>query len=83
MVHFYRKRFSGERERLLIMEREKHLKAALDKLAGVRAIIRKRRTKDSLPTVAVVGYTNSGELHMASQHKHSSQECAIFTEVEG
>lgn len=57
-----RKRVSGEREHFMIMEREKRLKAALDKLAGVRLLIRKNRVKHSIPTVAVVGYTNSGKL---------------------
>uniref|UniRef100_A0A0N7ZDH1 Hflx-type G domain-containing protein n=1 Tax=Scylla olivacea TaxID=85551 RepID=A0A0N7ZDH1_SCYOL len=58
---YMRKRLFGEKEHLMIIEREKHLKTALDKLAAVRAIIRKRRTKNSLPSVAVVGYTNSGK----------------------
>lgn len=58
---YFRKRMFGEREHLMIMEREKRLKAALDKLAGVRSLIRKNRVKNNIPTVAVVGYTNSGK----------------------
>lgn len=58
---YIRKRISGDAERLMVMEREKRLKAALSKLAGIRAVIRRSRKKSSLPTVAVVGYTNSGK----------------------
>ncbi|XP_071525064.1 putative GTP-binding protein 6 [Panulirus ornatus] len=58
---YIRKRMSGEAEHLMVMEREKKLKAALIKLARVREVIRRGRAKSDFPTVAVVGYTNAGK----------------------
>lgn len=46
----------------MVTEREKRLKAALTKLAGIRAQVRANRAKSSLPTIAVVGYTNAGKM---------------------
>ena len=36
------------------------LKRALDKLKDQREILKKERRRREIPTVAVVGYTNSG-----------------------
>lgn len=58
---YIRKRLPGERERMIIMEREKRIRNALNKLAGNRALIRRGRSRSNLPTVAIVGYTNSGK----------------------
>ncbi|XP_042213717.1 putative GTP-binding protein 6 isoform X2 [Homarus americanus] len=58
---YIRKRVSGDTQRTMVMEREKRLKAALTKLAGIRAQVRRGRERSNLPTVAVVGYTNAGK----------------------
>lgn len=51
----------GEKERMLMMEREKRLRNALNIIAGKRAHIRQNRVKSDIPTIAVVGYTNAGK----------------------
>lgn len=51
----------GEKERMLMMEREKRLRNALNTIAGKRAHIRQNRVKSDIPTIAVVGYTNAGK----------------------
>ncbi|XP_045584223.2 putative GTP-binding protein 6 [Procambarus clarkii] len=58
---YIRKSITGETDRMMVMEREKKLKNALAKLAGIRAMVRKSRKKSSLASVAVVGYTNAGK----------------------
>ncbi|XP_068248270.1 putative GTP-binding protein 6 [Palaemon carinicauda] len=51
----------GDRERLIMMNREKRLRNTLDDIASNRAHIRQNRKKSDIPTIAVVGYTNSGK----------------------
>uniref|UniRef100_A0A1B6CJ09 Hflx-type G domain-containing protein n=1 Tax=Clastoptera arizonana TaxID=38151 RepID=A0A1B6CJ09_9HEMI len=50
-----------EVKRRLLTTREQKLKEAIKKLRGHREIIRKKRKKLEIPTVAVVGYTNAGK----------------------
>jgi len=50
-----------ETRRQLLMEREIKLKKQLDKIKQNRDILRMNRVRKQLPTVAVVGYTNSGK----------------------
>ncbi|XP_045146764.1 putative GTP-binding protein 6, partial [Echinops telfairi] len=51
--------FLQERQRLL-KDREARIRKALRKLAVKRRLLRGQRQRRELPTVAVVGYTNSG-----------------------
>lgn len=50
-----------EKTKLMFDTREKKLKNELKKLKQHRTIIRSQRKKHGFPTVAVVGYTNSGK----------------------
>ncbi|RUS86408.1 hypothetical protein EGW08_005858 [Elysia chlorotica] len=50
-----------EKRRFLLQRREVKLKKELDKLHQVRQTKRLLRAKNSVPTVAVVGYTNAGK----------------------
>ncbi|CAL1529591.1 unnamed protein product [Lymnaea stagnalis] len=50
-----------DRRRLLLQRRESKLKKQLETLHGKRQEIRSLRIRNSVPTVAVVGYTNSGK----------------------
>lgn len=50
-----------DRRRFLLQKRESTLKSQLEKLHGKRQMLRDERKKLSIPTVAVVGYTNSGK----------------------
>ena len=45
----------------LLQDRETKLKKALTKVKQHRNMLRSSRKKKELPTVAVVGYTNSGK----------------------
>ncbi|XP_059150741.1 putative GTP-binding protein 6 [Physella acuta] len=50
-----------EKRHMLLQRREHRIKRELDKLHSKRQEIRLKRQRDSQPTVAVVGYTNSGK----------------------
>ncbi|XP_015599505.1 putative GTP-binding protein 6 [Cephus cinctus] len=50
-----------ESRRKLLQAREVKLKTALKKLKGHRELLRSSRQKSSIPSVAVVGYTNAGK----------------------
>lgn len=50
-----------DHRRMLLQRRESRLKKQLEKLHGKRQEIRNLRMRNSVPTVAVVGYTNSGK----------------------
>ncbi|XP_067684131.1 putative GTP-binding protein 6 isoform X2 [Haliotis asinina] len=45
----------------LLQERELKLRTALRQVKNQRSLVRKKRQKKNIPTVAVVGYTNSGK----------------------
>ncbi|KAL8624048.1 hypothetical protein ACOMHN_019471 [Nucella lapillus] len=49
------------RARLILQEKEVKVKKALQKVKAQRALLRQRRQRTCLPTVAVVGYTNAGK----------------------
>jgi GTP-binding protein HflX len=50
-----------EIDRRRIRERISRLKAELEKLRSRRGMMRKKRRRFSLPTIAIIGYTNAGK----------------------
>ena len=50
-----------ETDRRIIRERINRLEAELEQVRQVRSVQRERRIKNSLPVVAIVGYTNAGK----------------------
>lgn len=48
-------------QRKLLRKREKNIKFELEKIKEHRQKIRKRRTQNECPVVAIVGYTNAGK----------------------
>jgi GTP-binding protein HflX len=50
-----------ESDRRMLGQRLKQLQTRLDRLSGRREIARRQRHKQDIPTVSLVGYTNSGK----------------------
>ena len=50
-----------ETDRRIIRERINRLEAELEQVRKVRSVQRERRIKNSIPVVAIVGYTNAGK----------------------
>lgn len=50
-----------ETDRRIIRERINRLQAELEQVRQVRSVQRERRIKNSIPVVAIVGYTNAGK----------------------
>jgi GTP-binding protein HflX len=49
-----------------LVVREKKIKARLELLQKTRKLHRKSRKKQGIPTIAILGYTNAGSIHMPS-----------------
>lgn len=56
-----------ESDRRHIRERIDRLRGELDQVRQVRAVQRERRMKNSVPVVAIVGYTNAGKSTLLNQ----------------
>lgn len=56
-----------ETDRRLIRERINRLEAELERVRQVRSVQRERRIKNSIPVVAIVGYTNAGKSTLLNQ----------------
>ena len=56
-----------ESDRRHIRERIDRLKDELEQVRKVRSVQRERRTKNSVPVVAIVGYTNAGKSTLLNQ----------------
>ena len=56
-----------ETDRRLIRDRINRLEAELEQVRQVRSIQRERRIKNSIPVVAIVGYTNAGKSTLLNQ----------------
>ena len=50
-----------DKQRLALSRQEKRIRQSIDKIKGQRDVLRSARSRDKLPVVAVVGYTNSGK----------------------
>ena len=50
-----------DKQRLALNKREKSIKSDLDKVKNQRALLRSSRVRNKIPSVAVIGYTNSGK----------------------
>lgn len=51
----------NDAQKLLLRNREKHIKIELEAVRGHRQLLRKRRFQQKFPIIAVVGYTNAGK----------------------
>lgn len=51
----------SDSQRLILRNREKHIKTELENVRSHRRTIRKRRMQKKFPIIAVVGYTNAGK----------------------
>lgn len=60
-LQFGSRNLSFHEQKEVIRQREKRLKDAINRLQEKRALLRARRVKNRIPTVAIVGYTNSGK----------------------
>lgn len=69
-----------ETDRRHILKRIDELKKSLEKVKSVRKEKRKRRMKNEIPTIAVVGYTNAGKstLVNALTNKYGVNEKEVF-----
>ena len=56
-----------ETDRRLIRERINRLEEELEQVRQVRSVQRERRIKNSIPVVAIVGYTNAGKSTLLNQ----------------
>lgn len=56
-----------ETDRRLIREQINRLEAELEQVRQVRSVQRERRIKNSIPVVAIVGYTNAGKSTLLNQ----------------
>ena len=56
-----------ETDRRIIRERINRLEAELEQVRQVRSVQRERRIKNSIPVVAIVGYTNAGKSTLLNQ----------------
>lgn len=56
-----------ETDRRLIRERINRLETELEQVRQVRSVQRERRIKNSIPVVAIVGYTNAGKSTLLNQ----------------
>ena len=56
-----------ETDRRIIRERITRLEAELEQVRQVRSVQRERRIKNSIPVVAIVGYTNAGKSTLLNQ----------------
>lgn len=56
-----------ESDRRHIRERINHLEEELEQVRQVRSVQRERRMKNSVPVVAIVGYTNAGKSTLLNQ----------------
>lgn len=56
-----------ETDRRLIRDRINRLEAELEQVRQVRSVQRERRIKNSIPVVAIVGYTNAGKSTLLNQ----------------
>lgn len=56
-----------ETDRRIIRDRINRLEAELEQVRQVRSIQRERRIKNSIPVVAIVGYTNAGKSTLLNQ----------------
>lgn len=56
-----------ETDRRIIRDRINRLEAELEQVRQVRSVQRERRIKNSIPVVAIVGYTNAGKSTLLNQ----------------
>ena len=70
-----------ESDRRHIRERITRLEEELEQVRKVRAVQRERRMKNSIPVVAIVGYTNAGKSTL--MNRLTGVQKSIVTDIEG